>query len=252
MHPLDGEVLTSRHRVWRHSRWYSACVILSEPITGGEGVSLLIRWPCGVASTRVGEASLLGPECSVTLSNSARFSRSQRVLVVALPPGMLLSQFCLQAVGTARSLLALTIASSRRMGGRVSRAFVIVDLHSMEELSGLWLTQQGCGVCTVCHRVLSSSFNGLHPVVIEPSALLSLPLFFPLVVLSWVVPRRCPTSPLPTVGCRLPSRLGQRRAAQVPPSHRWPLLGTEEPGSTCSPTPRTSSGHRCLTSPVLA
>ena len=42
-----------------------------------------------------------------------------------------------------------------------------LDHHFMGELSGQvpldWLSQQVCGVCTVCHQVLSSNFNGLHP-----------------------------------------------------------------------------------------
>ena len=42
-----------------------------------------------------------------------------------------------------------------------------LDLHFMGELSGQvplgWLHQQGHGVCSVCNRVLSSHFNGLHP-----------------------------------------------------------------------------------------
>ena len=42
-----------------------------------------------------------------------------------------------------------------------------LDLHFMGELSGQvrldWLQQQGYGVCSVCNRVLSSHFDGLHP-----------------------------------------------------------------------------------------
>ena len=49
----------------------------------------------------------------------------------------------------------------------LERAPFHLELHFMGELSGQvhldWSQQQGYGVCSVCNRVLSSHFNGLHP-----------------------------------------------------------------------------------------
>ena len=76
-----------------------------------------------------------------------------------------------------------------------------LDLHFMGELSGQvlldWLKQQGYGVCSVCNRVLSSHFNGLHPRCYRAFTAAALS-----VVLSSMGHLVCPMSPPPTAGSR--------------------------------------------------
>ena len=130
-------------------------------------LSKIVTWQCGLSSVRVGEASHPGPGSSpnnelLVLPQVNKRPRSASPARPTHPAPLALGRwYC-----PVSSCPDHCQESSRGWTSFKGLRFHL-DLHFMGELSGQvpldWLHQQGYGVCSVCNRVLSSHFNGLHP-----------------------------------------------------------------------------------------
>ena len=211
--------------------------------------SKIVDWQCGLSSIRVGEASHPGPGPS---PNNEPFVLPQ----VHKRPRSSSPATPTSSAPQAQGRWYCPVVSCPDHCQATSRGWTSfkslrhhLDLHFTGELSGQvpldWLQRQGYGVCCVCHLVLSSHFNGLHPRCCRALTAAVSPFRPPLVVPSSKgLPPYPTSSPLMAESGHRSLLVLETYGASASSTHllRWWLTGMRGRGSISSPCPLSRSG----------